>query len=110
MTLSAKWQKFYQLYCTAWCILTAILILLTVIGGTAWEVRNELVHAVALYLGVGLAVCVLFHLNLLLWIVSLIVWILHRDSARGWHILGYGLLMGIAGIVDLMGYAIVSGA
>lgn len=111
MKLSAKWQKFYKWYCIAYCALTAILILLIAIGGPAWNVRSELIHTTAVYLGFGLGVCVIvFPLNYLLWFISLIVWLCRRNSARGWHILGYGLLISIVGFVEVVAYGVVSGA
>lgn len=111
MALSAKWQKFYKWYCMVYCALTVLLVLLILIGGTAWQVRNEFIHTMGLYLGFGLMIVApVLHVNFFLWAISLIVWLCRRNSAKGWHILGYGILMGVAEFVVFVAYAIVTGA
>lgn len=105
MTLSEKWQKLYKWYCRTFWILTVIGLFLAPVGGSVWDVRNEVIHTIARHLNWVLAVAALSHVNTALWVASLVVWLCRRDSAKGWSLVGHGVLTGVAGCVAFLIFA-----
>lgn len=110
MTLSAKWQKFYKWYCIVSCLLVAVVILLSGIGGTGWGIRNEGFYMAALRLSRILGLATLFGADLLLWLISLVVWRCRRESSRCSKIFGWGVLMMLVKFWNLVWLAMLNGA
>ena len=110
MTLSQKWQRFYQWYCIVSCLLVAAVMLLSGIGGTGWEIRNEGFYNAAMLLSRILARATIFGVDLLLWITSLIVWIRHRNSIRRIWIVLWSWVMPIVKFWNIVWLAMLNGA
>ena len=110
MKLSVKWQKLYKWYCIVSCLLVAVVMLLTEIGGSGWDIRIEAVYNAARTLGGILAFASLFGVDLLMWVISLVVWCCRRESTRGWKIFGWGALMLVVKFWNLVWVAILNGA
>jgi len=108
--LSVKWQKFYKWYCIVSCLLVALVMLLSDIGGNGWDIRNEGVYEAALFLSRILGVATIFGVDLLLWIISLVVWHCRRESAQRWKIFGWGALMTLVKFWNLVWLAMLNGA
>ena len=110
MTRSAKWQKFYQWYCIVSCLLMAVMMLLSDIGGTGWGIRNEGFYHTALVLSRILCFATIFGVDLLLWIISLVIWFCRRESTGGWKIFGWGVLMMLVKFWIVVWLATLNGA
>jgi hypothetical protein len=108
--LSVKWQKFYKWYCIVSCLLVAVVMLLSDIGGTGWGIRNEGFYNAALVLSRILGFATIFGVDLLLWIISLVVWIRHRNSVRWWSILIWSNVMPIVKFWNIVWLAMLNGA
>ena len=109
MNLSVKWQKFYKWYCIVSCLLVAVVWLLIAIGGDVWEIRNEFLFHAAFHLCRILLMAALFGVDLLFWIISVVVKCCRRESASGWVLLGYALLMTVAKILAIGAWVAVTG-
>ena len=110
MTLSKKWQRFYQWYCIVSCLLVGVVMLLSAVGGTGWGIRNEDFYNGALVLSRILVIATIFGLDLLLWVISLIVWIRHRDSIRRKNLLLWTWVMPIVKFWNIVWCAMLNGA
>jgi hypothetical protein len=109
MKLSAQWQKFYKWYCIVSCLLVAVVWLLIAIGGDVWEIRNEFLFRSAFHLCRILLMAALFGVDLLLWIISVVIKCCRRESASGWALLGYAMLMTVMKILDIGAWVAVTG-
>lgn len=109
MKLSAKWQKFYKWYCIVSCLLVLLVWLLIAIGGDVWEVRNEVLFEIACQLCKVLLITTLFGVDLLLWIISFVVKCCRRESASGWELFGYAVLMPVIKILACGAWVAVTG-
>ena len=109
MKLSVKWQKFYKWYCIVSCLLVAVVWLLIAAGGDIWENRNEFLFSIAFHLCRILLMAALFGVDLLLWIISVAVKCCRRESASGWALLGYAILMTLMKILTIGAWIAVTG-
>ena len=109
MKLSAKWQKFYKWYCIVSCLLVLLVWLLIAIGGDVWNVQNRFLFRTAFRLCRVLLLAALFGIDLLLWMISFVVKCCRRESAGGWAILGYALLMTVMKFLTVGAWVAVTG-
>ena len=92
MSRSEKWQKFYKWYSLISILLVALVGLLVILG-SGWVAQREILFTLALNLGMLLFSITVTGGDLLLWIVSLVVWCCRRESTKLWKILCWGLAM-----------------
>lgn len=109
MTRSAKWQKFYKWYCIVSCLLVLLVWLLIAIGGDVWDIRNEVLFDIAFQLCKVLLIAALFGVDLLLWIISFVVKCCRRESASGWALFSYAVLMSLMKILACGAWVAVTG-
>ena len=110
MKLSVQWQKFYKWYCVVSCLLVVWVMVLSFIGGNGWDIRNEGIYKAALFLSRILGVATIFGVDLLLWIISLVVWYCRRESVRGRNIVRWGLVMTLVKFWNAVWLAMLNGA
>ena len=108
MNLNAKWQKFFKWYCLVSCLAVGLAYILTLLGDGGWGAGQEWLHWMARIISFPLFVTTITGVDTLLWLISLCAWFSHRQSARLRQILGLGLAMLAAKLLNCAVYIAIT--
>lgn len=109
MSRSERWQKFYRIYCKFSGLMVGLVVVLTFLGDTGLGLRYQWLYSTARNISFALFAATVTGADLLLWLISLGVWFSRRQSAKLWHILGWGLAMLSVKFLNFMYYIALTG-
>lgn len=102
MSRSERWQKFYRIYCKFSGIIVALVGLLVLIGTPSFlSIAYGFSYAMYAAMTAGA--------DLLLWLISLGVWLTRRQSTSLWAILGWGAALLAVKCLNLFFFFALSG-
>ena len=95
MSRSERWQKFYRIYCKFSGIIVALVGLLVLTGSPS---LLSMAHGFSY----AMYAAMITGADLLLWFISLGVWLTRRQSTSFWAILGWGAALLAAKSLNLL--------
>ena len=104
MSPSEKWQKFFKWYCIVSCLAVGLAYILTLPGDSGWGTGQEWLRNIARVISYPLFAATITGADLLLWLISLGVWFPRRQSDPLGPILGWGLAMLAAKLLNCAAY------
>lgn len=108
MSPSEKWQKFFIWYCIVSCLAVGLAYILTLLGDSGWGAGQEWLHNIARVINYPLFATTITGVDLLLWLISLVVWFPRRRTDRLGPILGWGLAMLAAKLLNCATYVVLT--
>jgi len=108
MNSNAKWQKFYKWYCIVSCMMVGMVYMLTLLGDAGWGAQHEWLHNFVRNICGALFVTTITGMDTLLWLISLCAGFSHRQSTRLGQIIGLGLAMLVAKLLNCAFYIVLT--
>lgn len=108
MNPSAKWQKIFKWYCIVSCLAVGLAYILTLPGDSGWGTGQEWLRNIARVISYPLFAATITGADLLLWLISLGIWFPRRRIDRLGPILGWGLAMVAAKLLNCATYVVLT--
>lgn len=104
MNPGEKWQKFFKWYCAASCLAAGVAYILTGLGDRGGGVQTQWLHNIARIISYPLFAVTFTGVDILLWLISLVIWFPRRQTERLGPILGWGMGMLAAKLLNCATY------